>query len=417
MNLDKICIGVIGLGYVGLPIALEFGKKVKTFGFDNNIERIKLLSKLVDSNGEVNSKKIKSSKKLKFTKIAEDLSECNVFIVTVPTPLKEKNKPDLSLIISATETIGKILKPKDIVIYESTVYPGTTEDICVPLLKKISKLNYINGKEIKNGFYCGYSPERINPGDKKSYLTNIPKVVSGSNKKITNYIKRIYELIINKPIYVAPSIKVAEGAKIIENTQRDLNIALANEFLMIFDKLGINYHEVFKAASTKWNFLNFTPGLVGGHCIGVDPYYLTYKAKQVGFSPKLILAGRSINENMSSYYVSRCLKELKKRKINNKKKNILILGATFKENISDCRNSKVFDIIKEFKKTDCKVDVFDPHILLNEVEKNFKASFVNYPKFNKYDCVVLCVTHSFFKKKYFKKNYKLFVKITFSYLI
>ena len=416
MNLNKITIGVVGLGYVGLPIALEFGKKVNTFGLDLNIDRINSLMNFKDLNKEVDSRKIKDSKKLKFTSNISNLKTCNIFIVTVPTPLKKKTKPDLSLIIAATKSIAKILKPNDVVIYESTVYPGTTEDICVPILKKISKLNYINDKNIKDGFYCGYSPERINPGDKKSYLTNIPKVVSGSNVKITRFIKKLYELIIKKPIHVAPSIKIAEGAKIIENTQRDLNIALANEFLMIFEKLNIDYNEVFKAASTKWNFLKFTPGLVGGHCIGVDPYYLTYKAKKSGFNPKLILAGRKINDEMSFYYAKKCLTEIKKRKIKNFKTNILILGATFKENISDCRNSKVFDLINYFEKYNCKIDVFDPHILINEVESGYQSKFVQKPYKKKYDCVVLCVSHDHFKKKIFqekistfcKKNYLLF---------
>ena len=415
MNLNKICIGVVGLGYVGLPIALEFGKKVKTFGLDSNLDRIKLLTNSIDSNGEVNSQKIKSSKKLKLTNNIIDLKSCNIFIVTVPTPLKKKTQPDLSLIISATKSIAKILKPNEIVIYESTVYPGATEEVCVPILKKISKLNYINNDSeiVKKGFYCGYSPERINPGDKKSYLTNIPKVVSGSNIKVTNFIKKIYELIIKKPIHVASSIKIAEGAKIIENTQRDLNIALANEFLMIFDKLNIDYNEVFKAASTKWNFLKFTPGLVGGHCIGVDPYYLTYKAKQVGFSPKLILSGRSINDKMSNYYARRCLKELKNRKINISRPNILLLGATFKENISDCRNSKVFDLMNNFTNSGCKVDVYDPHILLNEVEKKYQTKFILRPIKKKYDCVVLCVSHDIFKHVRFQKQITSFCKKNF----
>lgn len=414
MNKNKISIGVIGLGYVGLPIALEFGKKVKTYGHDNNINRINSLIGFKDFNKEVDSKKIKSSKNLIFTSNINDLKSCNIYIVTVPTPLKNKTQPDLSLIIRATKSIAKILKPNDIVIYESTVYPGTTEEVCVPILENISKLKYINDnkKNIK-GFYCGYSPERINPGDKKSYLVNIPKIVSGSNKFITNFIKKLYELIIRKPIHVAPSIKIAEGAKIIENTQRDLNIALANEFLMIFDKLKIDYNEVFKAASTKWNFLRFTPGLVGGHCIGVDPYYLTFKAKKSGYDPKLILSGRKINDKMSFYYVNRCLKEFKNRKIKITKPNILLLGATFKENISDCRNSKVFDLIDGFKKHNCNIDVFDPHILLNEVEKKYLSKFILSPYKKKYDCVVLCVSHDYFKKISFQKKINKFCKKDF----
>lgn len=412
MKLNKISVGVIGLGYVGLPIAIEFGKKVKTFGFDNNKKRIDDLKKKKDSNKEVNFAKFKSSKKLTLSTNINNLSGCNIFIVTVPTPLKNKNQPDLSLIISATKSIAKILKPNDIVIYESTVYPGTTEEICVPILKKISKLHFNENlkdkNKEKNVFYCGYSPERINPGDKKSYLTNIPKVVSGSNKKITNLIKKIYELIIKKPIYVAPSIKIAEGAKIIENTQRDLNIALANEFLMIFQKMNIDFNEVLKAASTKWNFLKFYPGLVGGHCIGVDPYYLTYKAKKVGFNPKLILSGRKINDNMSKFYTDKCIIELKNKKILKNFYKVLLLGATFKENISDCRNSKVFDLFDHFKKTKAVVDIYDPYILLDEVDKKYQPSFIEFPKFKKYHCIVLCVPHKKFLDKKFQKKIDMF---------
>ena len=412
MKLNKISVGVIGLGYVGLPIAIEFGKKVRTFGFDNNIKRINTLKKKKDLNKEVNFSKFKSSKKLTLSNDINILSGCNIFIVTVPTPLKNKNQPDLSLIISATKSIAKILKPKDIVIYESTVYPGTTEEICVPILKKISKLHFNENlkdkNKDKNVFYCGYSPERINPGDKNSYLTNIPKVVSGSNKKITSVIKKIYELIIKKPIYVAPSIKVAEGAKIIENTQRDLNIALANEFLMIFEKMKIDFNEVLKAASTKWNFLKFKPGLVGGRCIGVDPYYLTYKAKKIGFNPKLILSGRKINDNMSKYYADRCILELKNKKIVKNVYQVLLLGATFKENISDCRNSKVFDLFDNFKKSRAIIDIYDPHILLDEVQQKYQSYFIKFPKFKKYDCIVLCVSHKKFLENKFQKKIKKF---------
>ena len=405
MNLKNLSIGVIGLGYVGLPLAIEFGRKVKTYGYDNNEKRINLLKKKIDTNKEVNVAKFKKSKKLKFTATIEELSNCNVFIVTVPTPLKNKNKPDLSLIISATKNIAKILKNKDIVIYESTVYPGTTEEICVPILEKISKLKYHNDDNAKkNFFYCGYSPERINPGDKNSYLTNIPKIVSGSNKKITNVIKRIYELIIKRKIYVAPSIKIAEGAKIIENTQRDLNIALANEFLMLFKKMKIDFNEVLKAASTKLNFLKFYPGFVGGHCIGVDPYYLTYKAKKIGYNPNLILAGRKINDNMSKYYVDICISELKKRKIFKKKINVLLLGSTFKENISDCRNSKVFDMLENFKKLKINVDIYDPHILKDEVNKKYHSNFIDFPEPKKYQCVILCVAHKKFINQKFQKK-------------
>jgi UDP-N-acetyl-D-galactosamine dehydrogenase len=415
MKLNNITVGVVGLGYVGLPIALEFGKKIKTFGLDNNNKRIESLKNFLDYNGEVTTKEIKKSKKLFLTSNITDLSACNVFIVTVPTPLKKKNLPDLSLIINATQNIAKILKPNDIVIYESTVYPGVTEEICVPILKKISRLSYSNTnlKNFTKGFYCGYSPERINPGDKKNSLKNISKVVSGSNYKVTKFIKKIYELIIKKKIYIAPSIKVAEAAKIIENTQRDLNIALANEFLIIFEKMNINFDEVFKAASTKWNFLRFQPGLVGGHCIGVDPYYLTYKAKKTGTNPKLILAGRDINDNMSTFYAKKCLSELKKRKIYRKNFSILFLGATFKENISDCRNSKVFNLVKDFEKFGSDINIFDPHILKKDVPKDLKSYFVPYPKKNKYDCVILSVKHAFYAKKNFQNKIKSFANKNF----
>jgi UDP-N-acetyl-D-galactosamine dehydrogenase len=415
MNIDKIKIGVIGLGYVGLPLAVEFGKKIETCGFDINKNRIRTLKKNSDYNKELDSKEIKKSKNLFLTNNINNLSSCNIFIVTVPTPLKEKNLPDLSLIIKATKSVAKILKQNDIVIYESTVYPGVTEEVCVPILKKYSKLEFINSDSKKNfkGFYCGYSPERINPGDKKNYLTKIPKVISGSTVFIANFIKKIYEIIIEKPIHIAKSIKIAEAAKIIENTQRDLNIALANEFLMIFEKMNIDFNEVFKAASTKWNFLRFTPGLVGGHCIGIDPYYLTYKAKKIGYNPKLILAGRKINDAMNKFYFNCCIKELKKRKIFKKKLNILFLGSTFKENIADCRNSKVFNFINNFLKIRFNVDVFDPYILKHEIDKSFQPYFISYPKNKKYDCVIISVAHNYFIKKHFQQKIKSFCNKNF----
>lgn len=403
MRINDLKIGVIGLGYVGLPIALEFGKNFKTYGFDINAKRIESLNKHKDSNSEVKIKDFKKSKNVNFTSNIKNLSICNFFIITVPTPLKNNKLPDLSLLKDASEKVGKLLKPNDMVIYESTVYPGVTEEICVPILKKNSKLNYINSKKnIKNGFYCGYSPERINPGDKKNNLTNIVKVVSGSNIKAAKFIKKVYSTIINKEIYLASSIKVAEAAKVIENTQRDLNIALANEFLMIFKKMNINFVEVLRAASTKWNFLNFKPGLVGGHCIGIDPFYLTYVAKKKGYNPKLILAGRKINDNMSIFYVQKCLEKMQEIEIKIKNIKVLILGATFKEDISDCRNSKVFDMIEYFARLNIQTDVYDPHIISQDIPVKLRKNFIKNLTFKKYNCIILAVSHKFFLTKNFQ---------------
>ena len=315
-------ISIIGLGYVGLPLAVEFGKKFETLGFDISSKRISELRKKIDTSGELSGSDIQKAKKLQFSSRANDLENSNIYIITVPTPVDQNKKPNLSHLLSATKLVAKYLNRNDIVIYESTVFPGTTEEICVPLLKKISKLQYISDEENFNyspGFYCGYSPERINPGDKRHQIKKITKVVSGSTNKITKFIKKLYSKIITAAIYVAPNIKTAEASKIIENIQRDLNIALVNELSIIFEKMNLDTKEILKAANTKWNFAYYEPGLVGGHCIGVDPYYLTYKAKQLGYKPKIVLAGRKLNDAMGKVVGWRLLKEIKKRNKKNKK--------------------------------------------------------------------------------------------------
>ena len=328
----KIC--VVGLGYVGLPLAIEFGKKFETTGYDNSLSRIRALKKNKDSNDEIKKQDFFKSKKIIFTNNINDIETSNFYIITVPTPINKNNTPDLRIIIDATTQVAKKLQKNDVVVFESTVFPGFTKDIAVPILEKFSTLTY------NQDFFCGYSPERINPGDRKHTVKNIVKVISGSNKKTLNKIKSVYESFLTNGTYSAESIEVAEAAKVIENTQRDLNIALVNELSQLFSKMNLNTNNILDAAGSKWNFLKFKPGLVGGHCIGVDPYYLTYKAKQIGFNPKIILAGREVNDNMSKFYV----KDFLKKAGNRKKLKILILGVTFKENCKDIRNSKVFDI-------------------------------------------------------------------------
>ena len=393
-NSVKFRVGVVGLGYVGLPLANSLGKKYLTIGYDYNKNRISKLKKYIDTNNELSTKDFEKSKKLIFISDEKKLSDCNIFFVTVPTPVDKKNLPDLRNLKSATKTVALNLNKGDIVVYESTVYPGLTEEILVPILEKYSKLEYIKD------FNCSYSPERINPGDKKHKLQNIVKVVSASNKKTLKIVKYIYKSVIKSKVYVAKNIKTAEAAKVIENTQRDLNISLINELSIIFKKLDINIYDVLKAASTKWNFINFKPGLVGGHCIGVDPYYLTYKAKKVGYDPKIILAGRKINNLMGSYVSNLVLKKMKQKKINIKKAKILIMGATFKENVPDIRNSKVIDVINYFKKRCNKVDVFD-----YLVKENTKLNDVLIKKIKKnyYDTIILAVAHKRFKKLGIKK--------------
>ena len=390
---DKIA--VIGLGYVGIPLAVEFGKKFETIGYDINHQRIDELKNHYDRTLEMTSLELKSSKNLIYTTNPDDLKNCNIFIITVPTPINNKNLPDLKPLKSSSKVVGKLLKKEDIVIYESTVYPGVTEDECVPILEKQSGLVF------NKDFYCGYSPERINPGDKERTLTKILKITSGSNKKTSKKVDDLYKSIIKAGTHLASSIKVAEAAKVIENTQRDVNIALVNELALIFDAMGISSKDVLQAAGTKWNFLNFKPGLVGGHCIGVDPYYLTYKAEKMGYKPNLILSSRAINNRMSSYIAKKTIKLL----INSDKKikgsEILVLGLTFKENCPDIRNTKIVDIIDDLLDFKCKVDLYDPWINKEEVQTIYKNyNIINNP-FNsskKYSAIIVAVAHKQFVK-------------------
>ena len=404
----KTKISIIGLGYVGLPLAISFSKYYEVVGFDLSKQRISNLRKGYDETLEVKKNTILKSKNLTFTSNLNDLKKCNSHIVTVPTPIDKFNKPDFSNLISASQMIGKILKENDIVIYESTVYPGATEEICVPILEKYSDLIY------NNDFFVGYSPERMNPGDKKHTVENIIKVTSGSNEITANFVNKLYKSIVKVGTYKASSIKVAEAAKVIENTQRDINISLINELSLIFDKLDIDTEEVLRAAGTKWNFLPFKPGLVGGHCIGVDPYYLTYKSKKLGYDPKIILAGRKLNDNMSTHIVNKLLLKMNKKKIKISNSKILIMGLTFKENCPDIRNSKVFDLVKQLKKSRAKVSVYDPWVN-NKIHKLNGVSLVKKPIKNNYDCIILAVAHNFFKKmgirkikNFTKKNHIIF---------
>ena len=392
----KTKISIIGLGYVGLPLAISFSKFYKVVGFDLSKERISDLRKGSDETLEVKKNTILKAKNLMFTSNLNDLKKCNCHIVTVPTPIDKFNKPDFSNLISASQMIGKILKKNDIVIYESTVYPGATEEICVPILEKKSDLIY------NNDFFVGYSPERMNPGDKKHTVENIIKVTSGSNEGTANFVNKLYKSIVKAGTYKASSIKVAEAAKVIENTQRDINISLINELSLIFDKIDIDTEEVLKAAGTKWNFLPFKPGLVGGHCIGVDPYYLTYKSKKLGYDPKIILAGRKLNDNMSTHIVNKLFLKMDKKKIKVSNSKILIMGLTFKENCPDIRNSKVFDLAKQLKKSTAKVSVYDPWVN-NKIHKLNGISLIKKPIKNNYDCIILAVAHNFFKKMGIKK--------------
>ena len=386
----KNTIGVIGLGYTGAPLAFIFSKKYKVIGYDLNKKRIYNLNKNFDENNQISVKNFKDSKRNIFlTDNPKYLNSCNIFIVAVPTPVNKKNLPDLTTLIKASKTVAKYLNKGDIVIYESTVYPGVTDDICIPLLEKISNL------KINNDFFCGFSPERINPGDKKHSFENINKIVSSSNKKSLNYISKLYKSVVNAKIIKATNIKSAEASKIIENTQRDVNIALINEFSIICKLLDLNVHEVLKLSASKWNFLHFKPGLVGGHCIGVDPFYLSFKSKQLGHKPEVIDSGRSINDRMSNYLANYIKKICKKKLL---KPNILILGYSFKENCSDFRNTKVLNLFKKLKTFSKKVEIVDPHVDVSLVKKF--DSIVVYKKIptRKYDVIFLAVGHEEFKK-------------------
>ena len=384
-------IGLIGLGYVGLPLAVEFGKKRQIIGFDTNKNRIDLLKKKIDLTLEISKKELTEAIYLSLTSNSNDLKDCNIFIITVPTPINDHKKPDLTALEKSSETVGSVLKKGDIVIYESTVYPGATEEICIPILEKKSCLIF------NKDFYCGYSPERINPGDKKHRLTDIKKITAGSTPEIALEVDELYKEIIVVGTHKAKNIKVAEAAKVIENTQRDLNIALINEFALIFKKLDIDTEAVLEAAGTKWNFLPFRPGLVGGHCIGVDPYYLTYKANEAGYHPEMILAGRKLNDNMGLYVVNEVSKLMTKKLIQISEANILIMGLTFKENCPDHRNSRVVDLIEGFKSFSCNVDVYDPWVNKNQFADEYKIKPIDKPIKGKYDAIIIAVAHDEFK--------------------
>jgi UDP-N-acetyl-D-galactosamine dehydrogenase len=390
-GLSRHKIAVIGLGYVGLPLALEFGKKYRTVGFDINAVRIKALKAGRDVTLETTAAELKATPKLRFSAQPKDLKSCNVFIVTVPTPIDQYKRPDLTPLLKASETAGRALKKGDIVIYESTVYPGCTEEICVPVLERFSSLRF------NKDFYCGYSPERINPGDKQHRLASIKKVTSGSMPRIADLVNALYASIITAGTHQAPSIKVAEAAKVIENTQRDVNIALINELALIFKRIGIDTEEVLRAAGTKWNFLPVRPGLVGGHCIGVDPYYLTHKATEIGYHPEMILAGRRINDGMGAYVAQEIVRLMTERRIMVADAKILILGLAFKENCPDLRNSKVVDVINELRRFDAKVDVYDPWVDADGAYHEYGLRPIKVPKPAAYDAIVLAVGHDEFK--------------------
>ncbi|WP_317629837.1 Vi polysaccharide biosynthesis UDP-N-acetylglucosamine C-6 dehydrogenase TviB [Shewanella glacialipiscicola] len=384
-------VGIIGLGYVGLPLAVEFGKQRRTIGFDINQSRIDELSTGHDSTLECSDTELAEAKELVYTTSLEALKECNVFIVTVPTPIDEHKQPDLTPLIKASETLGKVIKYGAVIIYESTVYPGATEEECIPVVEQVSGLKF------NQDFFAGYSPERINPGDKEHRVTNILKVTSGSTPEVAEYVDQLYKSIIVAGTHKASSIKVAEAAKVIENTQRDVNIALINELSIIFNKLGIDTLEVLEAAGTKWNFLPFRPGLVGGHCIGVDPYYLTHKAQSVGYHPEMILAGRRLNDGMGQYVVSQLVKKMLKKRIHVEGANVLVMGLTFKENCPDLRNTKVVDIVRELKEYNINVDIVDPWCESREAEHEYGLSVCQQPKAGQYDAVILAVAHSEFR--------------------
>lgn len=395
MNNKKIA--VIGLGYVGLPLAVEFGKKFPTIGFDINISRVDELRNGIDTTLETSEKDLIDAKHLKYTTKIEDISDYQYYIITVPTPIDKNKRPDLTPLIKASESVGKVLKKGDIVIYESTVYPGVTEEECVPILEKHSGLKF------NKDFYCGYSPERINPGDKVHTVTKILKVTSGSTPQIAQEVDQLYKTIITAGTHLASSIKVAEAAKVIENSQRDINIAFVNELAVIFNKLGIDTHEVLEAAGTKWNFLPFTPGLVGGHCIGVDPYYLTYKAQEIGYNPEIILAGRRLNDNMGIYVANIVIKLMIKKGHKVAGSKVLVLGITFKENCPDIRNSRVIDVIDELKEFGCITEVFDPWADKAEVKKEYNIDLLDEINGSDYDAIIFAVSHNEFKEINFEK--------------
>lgn len=392
LNIDDTKIAIIGLGYVGLPLAVEFGKLNTTIGFDINDERVCELKNGIDSTLECSSTELKQAIELTYTSQIEDIKSANVYIVTVPTPIDKHKQPDLTPLIKASEAIGEIVSHGDIIIYESTVYPGATEEACIPVVEKISGLTF------NKDFFAGYSPERINPGDKEHRVTNILKVTSGSNDEVAEFVDQLYKQIIIAGTHKASSIKVAEAAKVIENTQRDVNIALINELSIIFNKLGIDTLEVLEAAGTKWNFLPFRPGLVGGHCIGVDPYYLTHKAQSVGYHPEMILAGRRLNDGMGRYVVSELVKKMLKKRIHIEGANVLVMGLTFKENCPDLRNTRVVDIVEELAEYNINVDIVDPWCSNEEAQHEYGLTVDKTAKLDHYDGIILAVAHAEFKQ-------------------
>tara|TARA_B110000977_G_C11082558_1_gene493407 strand:- start:693 stop:1979 length:1287 start_codon:yes stop_codon:yes gene_type:complete len=389
-NLSDVKLCIIGLGYVGLPLAVEFGKKIPTIGFDISAARVDDLRKGIDKTMEVSSKQLSQSSYLSFSSDSDALKAANVFIITVPTPIDSNRRPDLRPLLAASQLVGEFISPGGVVIFESTVYPGATQDDCVPIIEQTS------GFKCDVDFFVGYSPERINPGDKEHGLTTIVKVTSGSTPGTADFVDSLYHSIITAGTYKAQSIKVAEAAKVIENTQRDLNIALINELAIIFDKLDIDTEEVLLAAGTKWNFLPFRPGLVGGHCIGVDPYYLTSKAESLGYNPEVILAGRRINDNMASYVSSMMIKHMLKKRIHVNGSRILVMGLTFKENCPDVRNTKVIDVVNELIDYGAEVDVYDPWVQAIHAKNEHGVTLINDPKTNTYDGIILAVAHSQF---------------------
>lgn len=391
MDLQKLKLAIVGLGYVGLPLAVEFGRKRAVVGFDINQRRIDQLRAGNDRTLEITSEELASAQRLTYTTQTKDLRACNCYIVTVPTPIDDYKRPDLTPLIKASETVGRVLKKGDIVIYESTVYPGCTEEDCVPVLEKHSGLMF------NKDFFCGYSPERINPGDKEHRLNTIKKVTSGSTPEIADLVDALYNQIIIVGTHKAESIKVAEAAKVIENTQRDLNIALINELAIIFNKMGIDTEAVLNAAGSKWNFLPFRPGLVGGHCIGVDPYYLTHKAQAIGYHPEIILAGRRLNDSMGAYVVAQLVKAMTKKRIQVDGARVLVMGLAFKENCPDLRNTRVVDIVQELKDYNCEVDVYDPWVSLHEADAEYGIRPLPQLEIGLYDAVILAVAHMQFK--------------------
>lgn len=390
LSIDTSKIAIIGLGYVGLPLAVEFGKKTRVVGYDINPNRIKDLRSGHDATLEINKSQLNAAEKLSFTNSVDNIADCNIYIVTVPTPIDKHKRPDMMPLLKASEMIGEVLKTGDIVIYESTVYPGATEEDCVPVLERVSGLRF------NRHFFVGYSPERINPGDKKHRLSTITKITSGSTPRIAEFIDELYASVVEAGTHLAPSIRVAEAAKVIENTQRDLNIALVNELAVIFNRMEIDTQAVLKAAGTKWNFLPFQPGLVGGHCIGVDPYYLTFKAESLGYHPQIILAGRRLNDEMGAYVANQLITKMLKKRIHVLGSKILVMGLTFKENCPDMRNSRVVDVITNLREYGVDVDVYDPWVDPLEAEQEYEIAVTKNLKENYYDGIVIALAHKEF---------------------